>query len=276
MRFHLSKLLLAVTMLGLAFAGMALRTSWLAESIATLTLLLFVAVAISAMLQTGRARGARLAFAITGGAYLLIVTCTVFASLRDSLLTSRLLIVASKALRVPTQQVVDEPNQFGQKQVLHTLYPVFGYGVAPAILPTPSSFDLQIPVVAFVVIGHCLWSWLFAFLAGSFASWMYAKHESIQTCARFRYSTRDLLGLTLLVALALGWWADHRYAQEQHVSEIYLKYTDPIQVAQILRDVYRDKRDIEFVAGADSVVIAPARALREQISEFMQQIDSTQ
>jgi hypothetical protein len=271
-RFHLSKLILAVTMLGLAFAGMAMRTSWLAESIVTLTLLLLVAVAISAVLQTGRARGTRLAFAIMGGAYLLIVTCTVFASLRDSLLTSRLLIVASRALRVPTQQVADEPNQFGQTQVLHSLG--FGYGVTPAILPTPGSFDLQIPVVAFVLIGHCLWSWFFAFLAGGIASWIYAKRENVQTCVRLRYSTRDLLWLTLVVAMGLGWWMDRR-PQKQHISVYYVQWTDPEKDAKLLQDIYSDRHDVQFDWDQESVTIStPSETLKDALVNLLRDIDS--
>ncbi len=32
---------------------------------------------------------------------------------------------------------------------------------------------------------------------------------------RLRFSIRDLLWLTALVALGIGWWCDHRYAVQQ-------------------------------------------------------------
>jgi hypothetical protein len=40
---------------------------------------------------------------------------------------------------------------------------------------------------------------------------------------RFRFSIRDLLWLTALVAMAAGWWLDHRRVQTQN-AEIQAKY----------------------------------------------------
>jgi len=35
----------------------------------------------------------------------------------------------------------------------------------------------------------------------------------------FRFMIRDMLWLTLVVALGLGWWADHRSAERRHRRE---------------------------------------------------------
>jgi hypothetical protein len=89
-----------------------------------------------------------------------------------------------------------------------------------------------------------------------------------------RFTIRDVLWLTLVVALIVGWWVDHRHTQNRHASEVYVKWTDPSQDAQILREIYRDRRDVQFVADADSVTIVTASpALREQIERLLAEVD---
>ena len=63
---------------------------------------MFAAVGLMAIASAGRLRVFRAAFALIGGGYMLVVMCSLFSPLRDSLLTSRVLVMAANGLQVPT------------------------------------------------------------------------------------------------------------------------------------------------------------------------------
>jgi hypothetical protein len=58
---------------------------------------------------------------------------------------------------------------------------------------------------------------------------------------RIQFTIRDLLLTTTIVALAVGWWLDHRkfVTRDDPVAQTYsLKNNDPKDVRDILRSVY--------------------------------------
>jgi hypothetical protein len=200
MQFTLPKLFLTITMAALACAGMAIRTRGWAESILSFSILLYIAVAILAFRGGGQVRAFRIAFAAVGGGYLLLVLCNTFTPIRDLLVTNRALILAGQALHISAQapqpgfatpstytgtttitpsttagtlNVITTPGAgtlttnglwFYGATALDEWDAAFGYGT-----PTPNP---QIPAGAFLIIGHCLSSWLLALAAGCFAAFV--------------------------------------------------------------------------------------------------------
>jgi hypothetical protein len=172
MRFSLPKLFMVVTLAALACAGMTLRTRWWADSIVSLTALLFVAVAIAAFQSSDQSRAFRFAFATVGILYLLVtINGTFLLSFRDSLLTSRTLVLAAQALDIPvTPTLLPRPiGGIGRPPSFNQLETFLNKG--------SSTNEGEIPAVAFYVIGQCAWSWVLALLAGWFSGWLYAKRE---------------------------------------------------------------------------------------------------
>ena len=123
---------------------------------------------------------------------MLLVLCNTFTPIRDLLVTNRALVLAGTALHVSADEVVGvtplggggggggfqmaDPgsgNSANEDLALITetapfnAYEYgwnnnnFAYGVPIA--------NPQIPAGAFLIIGHCVWSWLLALAAGCFA-----------------------------------------------------------------------------------------------------------
>jgi hypothetical protein len=195
MRFTLCKLFLGVTMAGLASAGMTLHTRLWAEAIVTFSIVLYAAVAILAFRSGGQARAFRITFAAVGGGYLLLVLCNTFSPIRNLLVTNRALVLAGQSLQVsiqPTQTAAIAPPIYIAPSAnggVLSLAATTGVGTLTANgltlngipsfnewdaafgfgTPTPSP---HIPAGAFLVIGHCVWSWLLALAAGCFAAFV--------------------------------------------------------------------------------------------------------
>lgn len=58
---------------------------------------------------------------------------------------------------------------------------------------------------------------------------------------RLRFSIRDLLLLTVIVALAIGWWLDHRKLTKENSAEFavfYLKYADAKDACGTLQKLF--------------------------------------
>ena len=101
MRFTLSKLLICVAIVAVACAGLMGRTRWWSDTIATTTILLYVAIGLLSFGRDAPTRIFRLSFAVIGGGYLLLIFSTPFEPIRHSLLTDRALGIAAKALQIP-------------------------------------------------------------------------------------------------------------------------------------------------------------------------------
>jgi len=191
MRFTLFKLFLAVALLGLAFAGMTARTSHWAYAIVSLTVAMYAITAIRSVALSGAARVAAIAFAAVGGCYLFLAIC--FAPMRDLLVTDHVLVALGKYLRAdPPLIFYRTPGAGVNGRDLETQRLATHDELSGAVALPPGAVYLQSswwamgfgdnnrinpdrPAGTFLLIGHCVWSWVFAVLAGWGAGWMYAK-----------------------------------------------------------------------------------------------------
>jgi hypothetical protein len=167
MRFSLSKLLLAVAMVALACAAMTVRNHWWADAIVTITVLLYVVMALRAIGLRGRDRVFAIVFAIVGLSYLVLMTTDAFRTIRTSIPTKYPLGVAWKWLTNPKMPVQNNPFR---PTVTESEEAPLEYIVARA----ESS---NIADGMFFLVGHCVWSWILALLAGWFAVRMYGRRD---------------------------------------------------------------------------------------------------
>ena len=68
---------------------------------------------------------------------------------------------------------------------------------------------------------------------------------------RFRFTIRDLLLLTVIVALAIGWWLDHWKLTKENSAEFtvyYLKYADAKDACGTLQKLFAGNSDTAVVA----------------------------
>jgi hypothetical protein len=188
MRFTLCKLFLGVTMAALASAGMTLHTRLWAEAIVSFSIIMYAAVAILAFRRGCDSRAFRTAFATVGGFYLMLVFCNTFSPIRDLLITNRVIVRVGEALNLSTYesfgggfggggfQLADPANVSADG----TGMTIFGTAVPLSTIDynwNSNSFAYAVPIAnpripagAFLIIGHCVWSWLLALAAGCFAA----------------------------------------------------------------------------------------------------------
>jgi hypothetical protein len=164
MRFTLSKLFFAVAMAAVACTGIIFHTVWWADGILFLTLALYLIAAIQGISLRGHDRAAAFAFLLTGVIYLSLIVTNAAAVVRNSLITND--ILESMYQCVPQSPPESSPR-FAPEYPWHHLDWLFADGMQGE------------PRRHFVLIGHCVWSWLFAMLASWFAVWTYAKREKL-------------------------------------------------------------------------------------------------
>ena len=188
MRFTLCKLFLGVTMAALASAGMTLHTRLWAEAIVSFSIVLYTVVAIWRSAAAENPGHSVLPSAAVGGGYLLLVLCNVFSPIRDLLITNRALVSAGQSLQVsainqalPSWSSTANFTTTLPNGTQATSPAVASSGVTgPATLTGSTAFtlgtvsfdwddtlgvgvqlpDSRIPAGAFLIIGHCVWSWL--------------------------------------------------------------------------------------------------------------------
>jgi len=125
--------------------------------------------------------------------------CNTFTPIRDLMITNRALVMAGRAFQVPTQPL---PFSYISGTISNTAYitpaptGIINFNTAGAgtlmlsgattVNTTPQVADEwenfsafgsqvpspQIPAGAFLIIGHCVWSWLLALAAGCFAAFV--------------------------------------------------------------------------------------------------------
>ncbi len=237
MRFTLPKLFLAVAMAALACAGMFSPTHGLASAVVTLTVALFIVIAIRTIGLRGRERAFAITFAIVGSVYLLLATGFQSRTISRALMTNyplALFAIAQERMPIATGptyytapayyapavsssgSVSIAPVSPGTPSVVAPpVYSAPASRSSSAPVPTPprtiitmtpngaqvttavlsptsiqpsipldtvilaglSDDDDRWPLVRTFLIGHCVWSWLIALLAGWFASHIYAKRQ---------------------------------------------------------------------------------------------------
>ena len=202
MRFSLFRMLVVVALIALGCAGLMYRTGGWTSIIVSVTIVLYVVVIFRAVGQRAQERAFYSGFATVGVAYLLLATCSFFGSLRESLGTNYPLALASRSIgaKDPEFGLGFYGYKSGGTLSLGNTYTGSTYvsggtltiqGGPNASLPLPleviissamSSNGSAIPLGRFFLIGHCLWSWLFAFVAGWIAERMYARRHAANKC----------------------------------------------------------------------------------------------
>jgi hypothetical protein len=122
-------------------------------------------VGLSSIGVHSRDRAFSIAFAIVGGGFLLIAMTESSQLIRDSLPTKYILAIGWKLLADP--QVYFNPP----------------FPIQPMPFNSILEYTGQISLEgagAFFLIGNCVFSWLFAILAGWFAGHMFAKRAKIE------------------------------------------------------------------------------------------------
>lgn len=95
---------------------------------------------------------------------------------------------------------------------------------------------------------------------------------------RFRFSIRDLLLLTVIAALAIGWWLDHRKLTKENevgFSIYYLRYVDASTVCGSLQKLFAGSSDITLTSDSRNNAIfvrGPARKQNE-VELLLKQFD---
>jgi hypothetical protein len=188
MRFTLGKLFLAIALLALACAGMMYRNGWWSDGIFTLTIGIYVVALIWAIGLQSRQRTCALIFAAAGLGYLLFATMSCFAGAKESLLTNYPLAYAAKGLQtygsttqVPVTRYVPASSKNSAGGTVTRYLPQTQY-VASAppihdIIQAQSTATAGSPLRSIFIIGHCVFSWLFALLAAWFAGQMYDRRS---------------------------------------------------------------------------------------------------
>jgi len=168
--------LIRIIAVGALFAlgclGMKYRTEWWAAGIVTTTVLVYLVAIVTAIVTTGRNRAAASAFVAVGGVYFLL---SLVDSIRALLLTNHALALLwtwcwNAAIFIPSN--TREIGVFG------AFSPVTLGRSLDMFLQTydsPNIAPILVSVFVFRTIGHCLFSWLFALVAGWAAAAMYVR-----------------------------------------------------------------------------------------------------
>jgi hypothetical protein len=183
MRFSLFNLFLAIAMAGVLCASVISITGYWLAVLYTLTLLLFSVTGLRSMGLRQPQRAFAIAFAISGGVYLILANCTTMFA-RSSLLTNYPLALIAREFQVPL--AVDRVTR---------LDPVSGATGSVAVAPVQTvtvsvgptlPLDLVInraygsgesEILRFFFIGHCVWSWIIGAAFGWAAVKIYGKRK---------------------------------------------------------------------------------------------------
>jgi hypothetical protein len=205
MRFTLLRMLVAVAMIALACAGLIYHTLGWTSVVVTATVALFFFMALRSLGQEPQERAFCLGFATVGGAYLFLAT-THISSIRESLCTNYPLAFAAQTaaehgadLGTATPIFFPQPV-YSAAGLTSTVSPylqlmpdgstLFRPNPTPGILATmqsdcpldqiistATSYGNSLPIGRLFLIGHCVWSWLFALAGGWFAARMIASRR---------------------------------------------------------------------------------------------------
>jgi hypothetical protein len=158
------------------------RTRAIGAFTIALTLLLYAGAIIAAIALRGRIQAFAIGFAMIGGLYFATLASK---TLSEYLLTNRISALVwnqmwSTNVLIPTNaDELSATSEFSGIRPVVAILVAANEGSNPynsRMFAPPSVFSRS--VCAFFLIGHCVWSWLFALLGGWFASSMYAKRNS--------------------------------------------------------------------------------------------------
>jgi hypothetical protein len=163
MQYSLRNLFLIIAFLAVACAGMMYRTHRWEIALVTLTLVIYAAIALRAIVAQGRNRALLSGFCMIGFGYFLLVNCATH-SVGRILPTSYLSASAAYLLKVRVNTGVPS------------------YGIANPPLPTFDEYMAGVLIGLidnpFYHICHCLWSLFFATLAAWLVGRMYDRRRT--------------------------------------------------------------------------------------------------
>ena len=95
---------------------------------------------------------------------------------------------------------------------------------------------------------------------------------------RFRFSIRDLLLLTVIVALAIGWWLDHRKLTRENSVQLTvysLAHLDAKLAAANLERIFFGDTAVRFVANPqqNSVIVRALSQRHLEIEAILMKLD---
>jgi hypothetical protein len=169
MHSKLTRWIVAGVLLAVACLGLRYRWMWLIVATVGLTVAVYLAGIVRALVMRGRQRTVSLAFVLVGISYMLLATGQLF---RETMPTQYALALLWKGawqaeVFIPsgTDEMIEmtgyEPGNV--KEILELFSNAF----------TRRNTGQRHAAFAFVAIGHCVLSWLFAAIAGWFAGRMY-------------------------------------------------------------------------------------------------------
>ncbi len=168
LRFTLAKMLLAVGLVGVACAGLMYRTRWWAESILSITLVTLVGVALVAIYRSDRTRAFCVGFVVAGAAYTAVSLSLFFQPLSSSLLTTKFIDETWLTIQ-PWPNLPAPADPFGAPlgPIRELPTDLLDSAWSRSATTDPAN-QYYVEARSFALIGHCMWTWLFAFLAGWF------------------------------------------------------------------------------------------------------------
>jgi type II secretory pathway component GspD/PulD (secretin) len=97
---------------------------------------------------------------------------------------------------------------------------------------------------------------------------------------RFRFSIRDLLLLTVIVALAIGWWLDHRKLTKGNESGFcvyYLRYADVTFVCGSLQKLFAGDSDVmlAFDSRNNAIIVRGSARRQNDVDMLLKQFDAS-
>jgi hypothetical protein len=191
MRFSLRKLLVVVALIALGCAGLMYRTAGWGSILVSFTIALYAIMILRAVGQRAGPHAFSLGFAVAGVAYLLLASCSFFGGLRESLVTNYPLALAAQSIAANNSEFLTPSVSLTGRNSYTGVTTIVGSNTL-TLSNTPSISSLEslvstamsargsdTPVGRFFLIGHCFWSWLFAWLAGWIAERRYVRRQEV-------------------------------------------------------------------------------------------------
>ena len=92
----------------------------------------------------------------------------------------------------------------------------------------------------------------------------------------FRFSIRDLLLVTVIVALVIGWWLDHRKLTRENSAEYamyYLKYANAKLVSGSLQKRFASDVSVAYDGRLNAIVVRAPAKRQDEVLALLQQVD---
>lgn len=183
MRPKLARLLIAGALLAVACLGLRYRWMWLVCTVIGLTVTVYLVGIVRALVMQGRRRTVTWAFVLVGLSYLLLASGQI---IRETMPTQHALALLWRGAWQANVFIPEGPEEMIELTnynpgSLSEILDLFHRACEERLTAKDQA------AFAFVAIGHCVLSWLFAATAGWFAGRMYDR-QARSTTDEFRLS----------------------------------------------------------------------------------------